>query len=184
MPLYFFPNVISVIYTAIRFLLYKIIYTKRFKYKGLQRFSPNTQIFFLGKGSIHLGNSVSAHSGVKIRSVGKGKVIIGEKTSINYGCMIVAMKSIIIGNGVEFGPNVLVYDHDHDFRSPSGIKDNKYKVGEVKIGDNTWIGANTIILRRTIIGKNCVVGAGSIISGIYPNNSIITQKRETTIKKY
>lgn len=176
-------NIISVIYTAIRFLMYKIIFNKRFKYEGLQRFSPNTQIFFLGKGSIELGRSVRAHSGVKIRSVGNGKVTIGNNASINYGCMIVAMKDIRIGHGVEFGPNVLVYDHDHDFRTPGGIKDNKYKVGDVRIGNNTWIGANVVILRGTIIGKNCVVGAGSVISGIYPDNSLITQNRGTKVRK-
>jgi acetyltransferase-like isoleucine patch superfamily enzyme len=49
----------------------------------------------------------------------------------------------------------------------------------VEIGDNSWVGANTIILRGTKIGKNCVVGAGCVISGEYPDNSIITQKRET-----
>ncbi|MCF6222644.1 MAG: acyltransferase [Flavobacteriaceae bacterium] len=176
-------NVISVAYTSLRFVLYKIIYNKRFNYKGIQRFSPNTQIFFLGKSSINLGKSVSAHSGVKIRAIGKGKLSIGNNTSINYGCMIVAMNDIEIGEGVEFGPNVLVYDHDHDFRAFGGIKSNKYKVGVVKIGKNSWIGANVVILRETIIGKNCVVGAGSVISGTYPDNSIITQERKTIVRE-
>lgn len=176
-------NVISVGYTILKFLFYRILYGKRFKYSGIQRFSPNTQIFFIGQGSIELGKSVSAHSGVKLRSIGKGILSIGSNTSINYGCMIVAMKMIKIGDGVEFGPNVLVYDHDHDFRSSGGIKDNKYKVGDVLIGDNTWIGANVVILRGTIIGKNCVVGAGSIISGVYPDNSILTQERETNVRE-
>lgn len=96
--------------------------------------------------------------------------------------MFVCLKSIKIGKGVEFGPNVLIYDHDHDFRDMEGLKAQKYKYGEVSIGDNTWVGANTIILRDTHIGRNCVVAAGCVIKGIYPENSIIIQKRDTIIK--
>lgn len=175
-------NIIAVFFSALRFTLLKIIHGKRFNFKGIQRFSPNTQLFFLNKGEIHLGNKVRAHTGTKIRSISKGVIEIGANTTFNYNCMIVALKKINIGQGVEFGPNVLVYDHDHDFRDKGGLKANKYKYEDVFIGDNTWIGANTIILRGTKIGKNCVVGAGCVIRGNYPDNSIITQNRETIIR--
>ena len=89
------------------------------------------------------------------------------------------MSSVTIGKGTMFGPNVLVYDHDHNYKSANGISDNKFKVGNVKIGNNVWIGANTIILKDTEIGDNCVVGAGSVIKGKYPDNSLIVQKRNT-----
>jgi acetyltransferase-like isoleucine patch superfamily enzyme len=172
-------NIISVIYSQIRFTLLKVLHGKKFSFRGIQRFSPNTQLFFLNKGEIHLGNKVRVHTGTKIRAISGGIVEIGSNATFNYNCMIVALKKIKIGKGVEFGPNVLVYDHDHDFRAQGGLKANKYKYGDVEIGDNSWVGANTIILRGTKIGKNCVVGAGCVISGEYPDNSIITQKRET-----
>ena len=86
---------------------------------------------------------------------------------------------IEIGEGVEFGPNVLVYDHDHDFRHPDGLKADIFKTAPVIIGKNCWIGANTVILRGTVLGDNCVVGAGSVIKGEYPAQSVIIQKRNT-----
>jgi acetyltransferase-like isoleucine patch superfamily enzyme len=175
-------NVIAVLFSLIRFSLLKIIHGKRFSFEGIQRFSPNTQLFFLNRGKILLGNKVRAHTGTKIRAISGGVVNIGANSTFNYNCMIVALKGIQIGTGVEFGPNVLVYDHDHDFRAKGGLKANKYKYGKVEIGDNTWIGANSVILRGTKIGKNCVVGAGCVISGNFPDNSIITQKRETTVR--
>lgn len=177
-----FKNIISVLFSLFRFALLKMIHSKRFSFKGIQRFSPNTQLFFLEKGEIHLGNRVRAHTGVKIRAIAGGKVTIGDNATFNYNCMIVALKNIKIGEGVEFGPNVLVYDHDHDFRAKGGLKANKYKSDDVIIGDNTWVGANTVILRGTKIGKNCVVGAGCVVRGDFPDNSIITQRRETTVK--
>lgn len=178
----FLKNLLSVLYSLFKFSFLKIIYRKQFYYKGIQRFSPQTQLFFLGRGKIVLGNKVRAHTGTKIRAISGGLIKIGNNTTFNYNCMVVGLKEIKIGDGVEFGPNVLVYDHDHDFRAPGGLKANKYKYGPVSIGENTWIGANTVILRGTQIGKNSIVGAGCVINGKYPDNSIITQKRETIVR--
>lgn len=104
---------------------------------------------------------------------------------MNYGCMITSRNKIQIGNGVEFGPNVLLYDHDHDYKCSGGLKAGKYKVGEIIIGENSWIGANVVILKNTKLGKNCVVAAGSVIGNCeYPDNTIIYQKRETLTKSF
>lgn len=82
------------------------------------------------------------------------------------------------------GPNVLIYDHDHDYKAKGGVFSLKYKTTPIVIGNNVWIGANSIILRGTSIGNNCVVGAGCVLKGEYPDNSIIVQKRNTEITSY
>lgn len=46
------------------------------------------------------------------------------------------------------------------------------------------VGCNVVILRGTSIGKNCIVGAGSVLKGTYPDNSVIVQKRQTTVTVY
>jgi len=178
-------NVISVSYTFLKFSLMKIIMGKRFNFSLIQRFSPNTHVNFLGKNStITLGNKVKAHTGVRMKAIGNGKIIIGDETGFNFGCMLFAMEEINIGKDVQFGPNVLLYDNDHDFRAEGGVKANKFKISKIEIGDYTWIGANTMILRGTKIGKNCVVGAGCVLNGTYPDNSIIVQKRDTQVIDY
>ena len=72
-----------------------------------------------------------------------------------------------------------MYDHDHDYRKGLNVDSNKedFIRAPIIIGQNCWIGANTVILKGTVLGDNCVVGAGSVISGKYPNNSVIIQKR-------
>jgi acetyltransferase-like isoleucine patch superfamily enzyme len=92
------------------------------------------------------------------------------------------MNRIQIDEGVEFGPNVIIYDHDHDFRAVGGLKASKYSLGEVKIGKNTWIGANSIILKNAHIGSNCVVAAGSVVNVDIPDNALFVQKKDCTIK--
>ena len=177
-------NIISILFSFIKFCLLKLFYGKRFKFHYFERFSPNTDIYYLDKGRIILGKAIRAHSLCRFRVLGKGVLIIDDQVAFNYGCMINASELIHIGKGVECGPNVLMYDHDHDFRHASGLKANKYKTGKIEIGENTWIGANTVILRNTIIGRNCVVAAGCVLGNCeYPDNTLIYQKRETQTKE-
>lgn len=180
---YFFKNIISVIFCIFKFSLIKLYRRNNFKFHWLERFSPNSHLDFIGNGEIRLGKAVRAHSNVRLRVVNGGKIFIGDNVSINYNCFFVSMEKIQIEEGVEFGPNVLIYDHDHDFMVEGGIKKKKFTTQPVFIGENTWVGANTIILKGTRIGKNCVIGAGSIIKGNIPDNTLVIQKRNSIFKE-
>lgn len=178
---HFIANVVSVIYSAVRFSVKKIFCWKQFDYYIVERFSPNVHVQVDRKSRILLGKRVRAHSGSRFTAVAGGEIILDDDCKFNRNCAIVSRKRVHIASGVEFGPGVIIYDHDHDFRAENGIKSKKYKCGDIEIGENSWIGANTIILRDTVIGKNCVIGAGSVVRGTVPDNSILVQKRENTI---
>lgn len=171
-------------YTLIKFCIIKIFHLKQFKFYPLELFSVNSEMSIGKNSKVILGKYVRCQSNVRIRARKNAILNIGDNTAFNTGCVITCRHNIDIGSGVIFGQNVLIYDHDHDFRAEGGIKAKKYKYGKVTIGDNCWIGANTVILRGTTIGNNCVVGAGSVINGNYPDNSVIVQKRETSIIDY
>ena len=178
----FVNNSISVFYSFFRFSLLKMFHWRRFSFYPIERFSPNTQVFFMGKGRITLGKKIRAHSNVRLRAT-RGYLKVDDNAGFNYGCIVCCKEHIHIGKGVQFGPNVMVYDHDHDFRAKGGLRERKFKYGNVEIGENCWIGANTVILRNTKLGKNCVVAAGSVLINCeYPDNSMIYQKRETQHK--
>lgn len=172
-------NLISVIFSLIKFSVMKIIYGKYFKYYYVERISPNVVVDIGRRSHMHLGKRVRIHSGTRLTVADQGRLQLGDDCRINNNCRVACRYNIKIDDGVEFGPGVLVYDHDHDFRIVGGIKENEFKKSEVYIGKNCWIGANTIILRGTRLGENCVVAAGSVIKGEYPANSLIVQKRET-----
>lgn len=129
-----------------------------------------------------LGKNLRIRSGTKIRSRKNAVVNIGDNCSISNNCMVVAWERIEIGKDTQFGPGVMVYDQDHDYRAEGGLASEKYKTSPIKIGSGTWIGANAVILRGTEIGDNCVVAAGTVVKGIYPNNVLIYQKREICTK--
>lgn len=177
-------GIICLIYTNIRFIIKKFIFRKQihFSYKNI--ISPFTE-FYIGKGSkLILKKNVRIRSGSKIKIREKAEIKIGENTALNHGCIFNAHKKIEIGYDVQFGPNVLIYDHDHDFRKRNGLRNLIYKTDGIKIGNNVWIGANVIILKGTKIGDNCVVAAGSVLKGKYSSNKIIIQKRENIVNEY
>lgn len=174
-------NIISVAYSAIRFSILRLVSGGRIKTTLIERVSPNVVVDIDRKSKLSMGSKVRIHSGSRITAAKGGIVEIGDSVRINNNCRIACRDHIVIENGVEFGPGVLVYDHDHDFRAEGGIKSGKYKKSPVIIKKNVWIGANTIILRGTEIGKNCVIGAGSVINGKYPDNVVVVQKRVTDV---
>ena len=160
----------------------KLFHGGSFKDPKVSMVSPLTEITLDKGGKLEIGNGFKMRDGAKIR-VRKGAVCkIGRNTSINCNNMIACHKRVIIGDDVQFSPNVQIYDHDHDFRVEGGVKAGKYKTGTVEIGHNVWIGANTIILRGTKIGNNAVIAAGSIVKGEIPEGAVFVQKRVNEIR--
>ena len=109
----------------------------------------------------------------------KGVIYVGERTSFNYGCVLIAHERIEIGRGCLFGPNVHVYDFDHGM-SQNGImyRDQPTTTAPVRIGDNVWFGANVVVLKGVTIGDNAVIAANSVICKDVPANTLVHTKRD------
>ena len=180
----FIFNLVSVLFSAVKFGIMKLFHFHHFFYSGVQRFSPNTEVVIAEGGTIRLGRHVRAHRRSKLLAMDGGTLEIGSNTALGNGVGVNCMESIVIGEGVQIGPDTKIYDHDHDYRVPGGIGAGKFVTAPVTIGDNSWIGCNVVILRGTTIGKNCIVGAGSVLKGTYPAGSMIVQKRQTTVTVY
>lgn len=177
-------NIVSVLFSALKFGILGLIHRNHFRIDGIQRFSPNTEVLISENGTIHLGKKVRAHRRARLTVFGDGLLEIGSNTALGNGVSITCMEKVVIGEGVQIGPDTKIYDHDHDFRVPGGVKAEKFVTSPVEIGDNSWIGCNVVILRGTVIGKNCIIAAGSVLKGTYPDNSVIVQKRQTTVTTY
>ena len=162
--------------------LLKLERGKDFSFKLPNLISPRTEITVDRLGKLSIGKMFRLRSGAKARVRKNATVKIGENFSMSNNCMIVAWEKIEIGDNVQFGPGVLVYDQDHDYQAPGGLAAEKYKTSPVTIGNNVWIGANAIILRGSEIGDNCVIAAGTVVKGKYPENSLTYQKQETVTR--
>lgn len=179
-------NFVSVAYSLLRMVLYKIVLGKSFEVCLIERISPNVVLEFNRGSHVWLGKRVRIHSGSKVKVRSNAILRIGDDVKINYYCIIAAHHMIEIGKGTEFGPSVYLYDHDHDYKRglcPNSSNES-YNTEPIKIGENCWIGADTVILRGTELGDNCVVGAGCVLKGKYPANSVVIQKKDSIIKQY
>jgi len=175
-------NLVSVPYTMLHLGAMKLFYPRNVFFSGVERFSPGVVIDTDRKSTLRFGRRVSMHSRCRVVSNEGGCISIGDHTSFNVGCIVVSKSRIAIGRNVSFGPNVMIYDHNHVMRQSNGAKGDEFTCGSVEIGDNCWIGAGTIILMGTRIGENCVIAAGSVVKGDIPADTTLIQKRINTYK--
>ena len=96
----------------------------------------------------------------------EAKIEIGNNCGFS-GTVIVAFRSIKIGNNLKCGANTFIFDGDFHLDDP--------RVGEPKpiiIEDNVWLGINSIVMKGVSIGKNSVIGANSVVVKDIPANVI------------
>lgn len=176
-------GLINLISWNLKFVLLKIVHGKNFTGGNYGFTSPSVNIELQRGAKLKVGEKVNLKTNCEILLRNNAHVIIGNNVFMNKGCMVVSWDNITIGDNVQFGPGVLVYDQDHDYKAMGGLSAEEYKTAPVKIGKNVWIGANCIILRGVSIGDNSVIAAGTVVHrGVYPDNSIIyNDKKVLTI---
>jgi len=96
-------------------------------------------------------------------------ISIGERTFINFDCVLLDCNRIIIGNEVQFGPGVHVYTATHPLDAKQR-RSGAERALPVVIGDGVWLGGGAIICPGVTIGENTVVGAGCVVVRDVPAN--------------
>ncbi len=88
---------------------------------------------------------------------------LGRGVFMNYGCVLLDVCPVRIGDDTQLGPGVQILTADHP-RDPAeraaGVEFGK----PVTIGSNVWIGGGAIILPGVNIGNDAIVGAGSVVT--------------------
>lgn len=167
----------------IKLSILKIFHFKKIKFSLIEIISLSTRFGFEGK-KIILGNNISTRRNVEFNTYYDGVIKIGDNSFFNNNCIVAAHKEITIGENCAFGPNVVIYDHDHDFRHVGGRKAGCYNVNPVKIGNNVWIGANCIVLRGTVIEDNTVIAAGTVVKGHISGDSVVYTNKQIKYRQY
>ena len=95
----------------------------------------------------------------------------GNNVYANFILTLVDDTDIYVGDGVLFGPNVVVAVAGHPVDPELRRKVAQFNL-PVHIGNNVWIGAGAIILPGITIGDNSVIGAGSVVTKDIPANVV------------
>jgi maltose O-acetyltransferase len=98
-------------------------------------------------------------------------IAIGDRTFINYDCLLLDCNRITIGDEVQIAPGVHIYTATHPIDAKarcSGIE----SALPVAIEDGVWLGGRAVVCPGVTIGANTVVGAGSIVTRDLPANAV------------
>lgn len=92
---------------------------------------------------------------------------LGDGVFLNFGCVILDVVEVSIGDRAQIGPGVqiLAADHPRDAATRrSGLEFGR----PVRIGADVWIGGGALILPGVEIGDGAVIGAGSVVTRNIP----------------
>lgn len=113
---------------------------------------------------------------------------IGSHCSIGEYNHITACNKIIIGDGLLTGRYVYIGDNSH-----GGLSIEESKVppierklqskGEVRIGNNVWIGDKVTILAGVSVGDNVIIAANAVVTKNIPSNCVVGGVPAKTLKK-
>jgi len=98
-------------------------------------------------------------------------IAIGERSFINFDCVLLDCNRITIGDEVQIAPGVHIYTATHPIDAAQRRSGAEFAL-PVVIGDGAWLGGGAIVCPGVSIGQNTVVGAGSVVTRDLPANVV------------
>jgi acetyltransferase-like isoleucine patch superfamily enzyme len=169
-----------------QFRTYLILYSNGASFKNFSSNGvPKVNVGIGGK--LIIGSSFKMNNRESSNPIGRfhaSSIVVGKKGKLTIGknvgmssTAIVCHNNIEIGDNVNLGGNVVIYDTDfHSLKSTDRLNKEKdisnTKTKPVRIGNNVFIGAHSTILKGLSIGDNSIVGACSVVTKSIPENEI------------
>lgn len=88
------------------------------------------------------------------------RVVIGNYTHLNRGCMLDARGGIEIGSNVSLSYDCRLITGSHSVRSPHFSASYL----PIRIGDYAWLGVGATVLQGVTVGEGAVVCAGAVVT--------------------
>lgn len=137
------------------------------------------------KARISFGKKIQNRGYFYIGCKENGELTIGEHCFFNTNTSVTCMEKITIGSYCKFGNNLVIVDHDHNFKEKNSDgcskKVSEFAAKAITIGERVWVGADCVILKGVTIGDDAVIGAGSIVRKDVPAGAVYYDKRESVI---
>lgn len=170
---------------------------QRLKYqKSFKKFGKRSLIIkpdrLIGTSSIELGEYVRILHHLRMETITKWreqtftpKLSIGDYTTIEQNCHIIAADELIIGKNVTISANVFISDTEHAYEKvDTHIHQQDLRVKKTSIGDYCFIGYGAVIQAGTVLGRHCVVGSNAVVKGVFDDYSVIAGVPAKVVKKY
>lgn len=130
-----------------------------------------------------LGRGTRIECTGSLQHIGKG-ISIGKRTSFGNDCFFGAAGGIEIGEDVIAGQFIRFHSENHKYSDQdTPIRDQGTTHKGIKIGNNCWIGSGVVFLDGAELGDGCIAAANAVVSGKFPQNSVIGGVPARFIKK-
>lgn len=153
---------------------------------GSQSFVGDAVVLFQGEDGddISIGEKSSINQGCIVETGQGGRVTIGKGTHIQPGCQLSAYKgSLTIGDGVQVAPSCAFYPYNHGFDTGTPIiKQPLTSKGGIVIEDDVWLSYGVVVLDGVTIGRGAIIGAGSVVTRDIPANAIAAGSPAKVVK--
>ncbi|MBR1851231.1 MAG: sugar O-acetyltransferase [Bacteroidales bacterium] len=97
-------------------------------------------------------------------------VSFGRDCFLNFGCTLLALGGIAIGDGAFIGPNCVLAT---EFHPEEPERRHSLLTRPIVIGRNAWLGAGVTVLAGVTVGDNAIVAAGAVVTRDVPPNTVV-----------
>jgi maltose O-acetyltransferase len=91
------------------------------------------------------------------------EIRFGEDVFLNYGCVVLDVARVTIGDRVQIGPYVQILTADHPRDAAERATGAEWG-RPISIGADAWIGGGAILLPGVTIGDGAIVAAGAVVT--------------------
>lgn len=122
------------------------------------------------RGSIVIGDDFAAtctFATVLLATSPRGRIVIGNGVTINYGSAITAASQVRFGDRVMVGPYCVIGDTD------APLVDDEAPL-DVEIGEDVWLASRVTVRPGSRIGAGAVIAAGSVVEGEIPAGAVVS----------
>ena len=146
----------------------------------------------IGKRKIFIGNHCNILNQARIETIQRwkekefnGSIHIGDHTSIEQNCHIIAADKLEIGDHTVISAFVYIADCGHSMDNINeSVMEQPLFVKRTKIGAYSFIGIGAKIMPGVEIGEHVVVGAGAVVTKDVPPYTMVAGNPAKIIKRY
>jgi len=117
----------------------------------------------------HVGESV--HVRAPFYCEYGARVSIGDRTFLNYDCVMLDVAAVTIGADCQIATRVQFLTATHPV-DPEPRRIGWESGAPIVLGDNVWLGGGVIVCPGVTIGDDTVVGAGAVVTRDLPSGVV------------